>query len=57
MSPFRANGQPAGNRSLSAILKPACLESTPPAAMDIVQIMSILPHRYPLLLIDRVLED
>ena len=24
--------------------------------MDIVQIMSILPHRYPLLLIDRVLE-
>jgi 3-hydroxyacyl-[acyl-carrier-protein] dehydratase len=31
-------------------------ESTPSVAMDIVQIMSILPHRYPLLLIDRVLE-
>jgi 3-hydroxyacyl-[acyl-carrier-protein] dehydratase len=28
----------------------------PPQTMDIVQIMSILPHRYPLLLIDRVLE-
>jgi 3-hydroxyacyl-[acyl-carrier-protein] dehydratase len=28
----------------------------PPKTMDIVEIMSILPHRYPLLLIDRVLE-
>jgi 3-hydroxyacyl-[acyl-carrier-protein] dehydratase len=31
-------------------------ESTTPRTMDIVEIMSILPHRYPLLLIDRVLE-
>ena len=30
-------------------------DPTPPIAMDIVKIMSILPHRYPLLLIDRVL--
>ena len=28
----------------------------PPHTMDIVEIMSILPHRYPFLLIDRVLE-
>jgi 3-hydroxyacyl-[acyl-carrier-protein] dehydratase len=27
-----------------------------PHVMDIVEIMSILPHRYPLLLIDRILE-
>jgi 3-hydroxyacyl-[acyl-carrier-protein] dehydratase len=27
-----------------------------PAALDIVAIMAILPHRYPLLLIDRVIE-
>ena len=27
-----------------------------PATMDIVEIMSILPHRYPFLLIDRVVE-
>lgn len=34
-------------------------QSSPPAAsatMDIVEIMSILPHRYPFLLIDRVIE-
>ncbi len=32
-------------------------ESSPPAhTLDITQIMSILPHRYPFLLIDRVLE-
>jgi 3-hydroxyacyl-[acyl-carrier-protein] dehydratase len=30
--------------------------ATPPQTMDIVEIMSILPHRYPFLLIDRVLE-
>ncbi len=29
---------------------------TPKPAMDILEIMSILPHRYPFLLIDRVLE-
>ena len=28
----------------------------PATAMDITQIMSILPHRYPLLLIDRIVE-
>jgi 3-hydroxyacyl-[acyl-carrier-protein] dehydratase len=28
----------------------------PPQTMDIMEIMSILPHRYPFLLIDRVLE-
>ena len=26
-------------------------------AMDITQIMAVLPHRYPLLLVDRVLAD
>jgi len=31
-------------------------QPTSPRTMDIVEIMSILPHRYPLLLIDRVLE-
>jgi 3-hydroxyacyl-[acyl-carrier-protein] dehydratase len=30
--------------------------SDPANAMDIVQIMSILPHRYPFLLIDRIVE-
>jgi 3-hydroxyacyl-[acyl-carrier-protein] dehydratase len=30
--------------------------SNPPNTMDIVEIMSILPHRYPFLLIDRVVE-
>ncbi|GAC1420857.1 MAG: 3-hydroxyacyl-ACP dehydratase FabZ [Acidobacteriaceae bacterium] len=30
--------------------------SAEPRTMDIVEIMSILPHRYPLLLIDRVVE-
>ena len=28
----------------------------PQITMDITEIMSILPHRYPLLLIDRILE-
>lgn len=37
---------------------PQGLEPLPPApqTMDIVEIMSILPHRYPFLLIDRVVE-
>ena len=37
---------------------PEGLEPLPPASqtMDIVEIMSILPHRYPFLLIDRVVE-
>ncbi len=30
--------------------------SNPANAMDIVEIMSILPHRYPFLLIDRIVE-
>ena len=28
----------------------------PPRTMDIIEIMSILPHRYPMLLIDRIVE-
>ena len=31
-------------------------QTTPKRTMDIVEIMSILPHRYPMLLIDRVLD-
>jgi 3-hydroxyacyl-[acyl-carrier-protein] dehydratase len=31
-------------------------KSAEPVTMDIVQIMSILPHRYPFLMIDRVIE-
>jgi 3-hydroxyacyl-[acyl-carrier-protein] dehydratase len=31
-------------------------QTTPKRTMDIVEIMSILPHRYPMLLIDRVVE-
>ena len=36
----------------------AAVETAPPekTTMDIVEIMSILPHRYPFLLIDRVVE-
>jgi 3-hydroxyacyl-[acyl-carrier-protein] dehydratase len=30
--------------------------SSPPKTMDILEIMSLLPHRYPFLLIDRVIE-
>ena len=30
--------------------------SDPAKTMDIVEIMSVLPHRYPFLLIDRILE-
>ncbi len=30
--------------------------ATPPKTMDILEIMSLLPHRYPFLLIDRVIE-
>jgi 3-hydroxyacyl-[acyl-carrier-protein] dehydratase len=36
----------------SAVTKPAPL----PTTMDILEIMSLLPHRYPFLLIDRVIE-
>ena len=31
-------------------------QTTPPTTMDILEIMSLLPHRYPFLLIDRVVE-
>ena len=31
-------------------------QPTPPTTMDILEIMSLLPHRYPFLLIDRVVE-
>src|SRR5579871_3848345 len=34
----------------------AAQESAPKQTMDILEIMSILPHRYPFLLIDRVVE-
>lgn len=34
----------------------AAPESAPKQTMDILEIMSILPHRYPFLLIDRVVE-
>lgn len=38
-------------------LEPPHTEPQPPSqTMDIVEIMSILPHRYPFLLIDRVVE-
>ena len=30
--------------------------ATPPQTMDVLEIMSLLPHRYPFLLIDRVIE-
>jgi 3-hydroxyacyl-[acyl-carrier-protein] dehydratase len=35
---------------------PEAGQAGPKRTMDIVEIMSILPHRYPMLLIDRVLE-
>ncbi|MDQ2926085.1 MAG: 3-hydroxyacyl-ACP dehydratase FabZ, partial [Acidobacteriota bacterium] len=31
-------------------------EAAPKTTMDIVEIMAVLPHRYPFLLIDRVIE-
>ena len=34
----------------------AAASSPPPQGLDILEIMAILPHRYPFLLIDRVLE-
>jgi len=36
--------------------RPAAQPATAPPVMDINQIMALLPHRYPFLLIDRVLE-
>jgi 3-hydroxyacyl-[acyl-carrier-protein] dehydratase len=35
---------------------PAAAPDTRPASLDILQIQAILPHRYPFLLIDRVVE-
>ena len=40
---------------LEAVEREATTPSGDPAAMDIAAIMKILPHRYPLLLVDRVL--
>jgi 3-hydroxyacyl-[acyl-carrier-protein] dehydratase len=39
-----------------AVAAPATETPTPKETMDILEIMSILPHRYPFLLIDRVVE-
>src|SRR6202167_2466282 len=52
------------NRFKRALIQPSMIESTPPdpgaaapkTGLDIHEILKILPHRYPLLLIDRVLE-
>src|SRR6478736_8827994 len=41
--------------NLNATAEPAAIE-TPAGPLDINQIQAILPHRYPFLLIDRVLE-
>jgi 3-hydroxyacyl-[acyl-carrier-protein] dehydratase len=43
----------AMNETLTA---PASLDESPKATLDIVEIMAILPHRYPFLLIDRVID-
>src|ERR1700722_731343 len=42
----------------AVILSPAMSDQPAPTpqTMDIVEIMSVLPHRYPFLLIDRVIE-
>ena len=42
--------------SKTAIAEPAAADSAGKTVLDIVQIMAILPHRYPFLLIDRVVE-
>ena len=39
-----------------AVAAPAAEAPAPKETMDILEIMSILPHRYPFLLIDRVVE-
>jgi len=39
-----------------AVAAPAAETPAPKETMDILEIMSILPHRYPFLLIDRVVE-
>jgi 3-hydroxyacyl-[acyl-carrier-protein] dehydratase len=42
---------------MAAMSEPETPSSPPlPAALDILEIMAILPHRYPFLLIDRVIE-
>jgi 3-hydroxyacyl-[acyl-carrier-protein] dehydratase len=42
-------------RERGAVILSAAM-SEPVTTMDIAEIMSILPHRYPLLLIDRIVE-
>lgn len=49
-------GSTTPSSAVSKDLDGAVLEATEKTSLDIVEIMSILPHRYPLLLIDRVLE-
>ena len=45
------------SESIETVAVAPAAEETPPAkTMDILEIMSILPHRYPFLLIDRVVE-
>ena len=45
-----------GNAMSEAPENAATTTTAPKTTMDIVEIMSILPHRYPFLLIDRVVE-
>lgn len=42
--------------AMSETTTPTVTEAATPATLDINQIMAILPHRYPFLLIDRVVE-
>jgi 3-hydroxyacyl-[acyl-carrier-protein] dehydratase len=41
---------------MAAMSEPIPASETPNATLDILEIMAILPHRYPFLLIDRVIE-
>jgi 3-hydroxyacyl-[acyl-carrier-protein] dehydratase len=44
------------NLTTDISLESAQGSASPPKTMDILEIMSLLPHRYPFLLIDRVIE-
>jgi 3-hydroxyacyl-[acyl-carrier-protein] dehydratase len=44
------------DHSKSAVAEPRASESAGKTTLDIVEIMCILPHRYPFLLIDRVVD-
>ena len=41
---------------MAAMSEPIPASETPKATLDILEIMAILPHRYPFLLIDRVID-